>query len=155
MVNAVLSGNHFRHRLHQIGAELPHLRVARIAAYPGVAHIKNVVQTRYTTGLVQQGDTLGAAPDVAVHAVAPNIEAGTGGGVRPLGVNHELVCKIILVQPGCSGQIVRPVFPIPGQFLCRLLGKVQVFLCFIWHCVPPFIFRGEQKSERPFQVTRL
>ena len=34
MVNAVLSGKHFRHRLHQIGAELPYLRVARIAAHP-------------------------------------------------------------------------------------------------------------------------
>ncbi|MDU8656432.1 hypothetical protein ACSOV5_05655 [Faecalibacterium prausnitzii] len=52
MVNAVLSGNHFRHRLHQIGAELPHLRVTGIAAHPGVAHIKDIVQTRHTAGLV-------------------------------------------------------------------------------------------------------
>ncbi|WP_243111179.1 hypothetical protein [Faecalibacterium sp. OM04-11BH] len=52
MANAVLSGNHFRHRLHQIGAELPHLRVTGIAAHPGVAHIKDIVQTRHTAGLV-------------------------------------------------------------------------------------------------------
>ncbi|WP_371293028.1 hypothetical protein [Faecalibacterium sp.] len=52
MVNAVLSGKHFRHRLHQIGAELPYLRVARIAAHPGVAHIENIVQARYAAGLV-------------------------------------------------------------------------------------------------------
>ena len=52
MVNAVLSGNHFRHRLHQIGAELPHLRVTGIAAHPGIAHIKDIVQTRHTAGLV-------------------------------------------------------------------------------------------------------
>ena len=52
LLNTVLSGKHFRHRLHQIGAELPHLRVTRIAAHPGIAHIKNIVQTRHTAGLV-------------------------------------------------------------------------------------------------------
>ena len=49
--------------------------------------------------------------------------------------------RSLLVQPGCSGQVVRPVFPIPGQFFCRLLGKVQAFLRFVWHCVPPSDFR--------------
>ncbi|XXK67546.1 hypothetical protein AB2427_08225 [Faecalibacterium prausnitzii] len=43
---------HFRNRLHQIGTELPHLRVTGIAAHPGVAHIKDIVQTRHTAGLV-------------------------------------------------------------------------------------------------------
>ena len=52
MVNAVLSGNHFRHRLHQIGAELPYFWVTRITAYSSVAHIENIVQTRNTAGLV-------------------------------------------------------------------------------------------------------
>ena len=52
VLDTVLSGKHFRHRLHQIGAELPHLRVTRIAAHPGIAHIKNIVQTRHTAGLV-------------------------------------------------------------------------------------------------------
>ena len=52
MPDTVFSGKHFRHRLHQIGAELPHLRVTRIAAHPGIAHIKNIVQTRHTAGLV-------------------------------------------------------------------------------------------------------
>lgn len=48
---------------------------------------------------------------------------------------------VVLVQPGCSGQVVRPVFPIPGQFLCCLLGEIKIFLRFVWHCVPPFSFR--------------
>ena len=52
MLNTVLSGNHFRHRLHQIGTELPYLRVTGIAAHPGVAHIKDIVQTRHTAGLI-------------------------------------------------------------------------------------------------------
>ncbi len=52
MLNTVLSGKHFRHRLHQVIVKLPHLRVTGIAAHPGVAHIKDIVQTRHTAGLV-------------------------------------------------------------------------------------------------------
>ena len=52
LLNTVLSGKHFRHRLNQIGAELPHIRVTGITAHPGIAHIENVVQTRNTAGLV-------------------------------------------------------------------------------------------------------
>ena len=52
VLDTVLSDKHFRHRLNQIGAELPHIWVTRIAAHPGVGHIENVVQTRHTAGLV-------------------------------------------------------------------------------------------------------
>ena len=52
LLNTVLSGKHFRNRLNQIGAELPHIRVTGITAHPGIAHIENVVQPRNTAGLV-------------------------------------------------------------------------------------------------------
>lgn len=52
MPDAVLSSEHFRHRLNQIGAELPYFRITRITPYSSVAHIENVVQTRNTAGLV-------------------------------------------------------------------------------------------------------
>ncbi|MFQ7588875.1 MAG: hypothetical protein ACLRMO_13860 [Faecalibacterium prausnitzii] len=50
--DAVGGGEHFRNRLFQVVVVLPHLRVTGIAAHPGVAHIKDVVQTRHTAGLV-------------------------------------------------------------------------------------------------------
>ena len=52
VMDTVLSGKHFRHRLNQIGAELPYFWVMRITAYSSVAHIENIVQTRNTAGLV-------------------------------------------------------------------------------------------------------
>ena len=124
---------HFRNRLHQIGTELPHLRVTGIAAHPGIRHIKNVVQTRESAGFVQQGDALRATSDIAVHPVVPNIIVSAGGSIGPLGVDHELVGKRVLVQPGCSGQIVRPAFPVSGQAVRRALGKGKVFFGFAWH----------------------
>ena len=50
--DAVDSGERFRNRLFQIIVVLPHLRVTGITAHPGVAHIKDIVQTRHTAGLV-------------------------------------------------------------------------------------------------------
>ncbi|MFR8952042.1 MAG: hypothetical protein ACLVHP_11900 [Faecalibacterium prausnitzii] len=138
--DAVGLAQHFRNRLHQIRAELPHLRVTGIAAHPGVRHIENVVQARESAGFVQQGDALRATPDIAVHPVAPNVKFGAGGGIGPLGVDHQLVCKGVLVQPGCGGQVIRPTFPVPGQAICRALRKGKIFFGFAWHSVPPFFF---------------
>ena len=50
--DAVGLAQHLRNRLFQIVVKLPHLRVTGIAAHPGVAHIKDIVQTRHTAGLV-------------------------------------------------------------------------------------------------------
>ena len=136
--DAVGLAQHLRNRLFQVVVVLPHLRITGIAAHPGVRHIENVVQSRESTGFVQQGDALSTPAHIAVHAVIPNVEAGAGGGIRPLGVDHQLVCKTVLVQPGCSGQVVRPVFPIPGQAVRCALGKGEIFFGFAWHSVPPF-----------------
>ncbi|MGY6766250.1 hypothetical protein [Faecalibacterium prausnitzii] len=131
--DAVGLAQHFRNRLHQIGTELPHLRVTGIAAHPGVAYVKDVVQPGEAAGFVQQSDALGTSAHIAVHPIVPDVEVGAGGGIRALGVDHELVGKRVLVQPGCGGQVVRPAFPIPGQAVGRALGKGEIFFGFAWH----------------------
>ncbi|MSC53109.1 hypothetical protein GKE10_14710 [Faecalibacterium prausnitzii] len=138
--DAVGLAQHFRNRLFQVVVELPHLRVTGIAAHPGVRHVKNVVQTGESAGFIQQGDSLGTPAHIAVHPVVPDVKVGAGGSIRALGVDHELVCKTVLVQPGCGGQVVRPAFPIPGQAVGRALGKGEIFFGFAWHSVPPFGF---------------
>ena len=124
---------HLRNRLFQVVVVLPHLRVTGIAAHPGVRHIENVVQSGKSAGFVQQGDALGTPAHIAVHPVVPDVKVGAGGGIRALGVDHQLVCKGVLVQPGCGGQVVRPVFPISGQTIRRALGKGEIFFGFAWH----------------------
>ncbi len=52
--DAVGLAQHLRNRLHQIGTELPHLRVTGIAAHPGVAYVKDVMQPGESAGFVQQ-----------------------------------------------------------------------------------------------------
>ncbi|WP_243139292.1 MULTISPECIES: hypothetical protein [unclassified Faecalibacterium] len=136
--DAVGGGEHFRNRLFQVIVVLPHLRVTGIAAHSGVRHIENVVQPGESAGFIQQSNALGTPTHIAVHPVVPDVEVGAGGGIGALGVDHQLVCKGVLVQPGCSGQIVRPAFPVPGQAVRRALGKGEIFFGFAWHSVPPF-----------------
>ena len=148
--DAVGGGEHFRNRLHQIGTELPHLRVTGIAANPGIAYVKDVVQSGKSAGFIQQGDALRATPDIAVHPVAPNVKFGAGGGIGSLSVDHQLVCKGVLVQPGCCGQVVRPAFPVPCQTVCRAPGKGEIFLGFVWHFGLLFQILGYKNSGQPF-----
>ena len=70
---------------------------------------------------------------ITVHPVVPDVKVGAGGGIRALGVDHELVRKTVLVQPGCGGQVVRPAFLVSGQAVGRALGKGEIFFGFAWH----------------------
>ncbi|WP_270834433.1 hypothetical protein [Faecalibacterium prausnitzii] len=141
---------HFRNRLFQIVIVLPHLRVTGIAAHPGVAYVKDVVQPGESAGFVQQGDALGTPAHITVHPVVPDVKVGAGGGIGALGVDHQLVRKGVLVQPGCGGQIVRPAFPIPGQAVRRALGKGEIFFGFAWHFSLLFQILEYKKSGQPF-----
>ncbi|MFV8831279.1 hypothetical protein ABI138_02560 [Faecalibacterium prausnitzii] len=51
--DAIGLAQHFRNRLLQVVVVLPHLRVAGIAAHPGVAYVKNVVQAGKSAGFIQ------------------------------------------------------------------------------------------------------
>ena len=149
--DAVGLAQHLRNRLHQIRAELPHLRVTGIAAHPGVRHIENVVQAGKSAGFVQQCNALGTPAHITVHPVVPDVKVGAGGGIRALGVDHQLVRKGVLVQPGCGGQVVRPAFPVPGQAVRRALGKGEVFFGFAWQSVPPLKFMVNKKASGLFR----
>ncbi|WP_242960738.1 hypothetical protein [Faecalibacterium prausnitzii] len=149
--DAVGLAQHLRNRLFQVIVVLPHLRVTGIAAHSGVAYVKDVVQPGKSAGFVQQGNALGTPAHIAVHSVVPNIVVGAGGGIRALGVDHQLVRKGVFVQPGCGGQVVRPAFPVPGQTIRRALGKGKIFFGFAWHSVPPFNLVVNKKASGLFR----
>ncbi|WP_270835214.1 hypothetical protein, partial [Faecalibacterium prausnitzii] len=149
--DAVGGGEHFRNRLFQVIVVLPHLRVTGIAAHPGVAYVKDVIQPGESAGFFQQSDALGTPAHITVHPVVPDVKVGAGGGIGALGVDHQLVCKGVLVQPGCGGQVVRPAFPVSGQTVGCALGKGKVFFGFAWHSVPPFNLVVNKKASGLFR----
>ena len=97
MADAVGSSQCIRNRLFQIIVVLPQVGVTGIAAHSGVRHIENVVQARESAGFVQQSDALGTPAHITVHPAIPDIVVGAGGGIGPLGVDHQLVRKRVLV----------------------------------------------------------
>ena len=61
---------------------------------PGVRHVKDVFQGGPTPPvLADEGDALGAGLHPPPHGVVPQLHAGAGGGVGPLGVDQELFVK--------------------------------------------------------------
>ena len=63
----------------------------------GVGDVKDIPQPGPVPGIVHQGDALGAAPDIAAHLVIPQVILRTGGSVRALGVDHQLVMEGVFV----------------------------------------------------------
>ena len=62
----------------------------------GIRYVKNVFQMWPATAvLMDECDALGPGLDPPTHGPIPQLHAGTGGGVRALGVNQKLVVKII------------------------------------------------------------
>ncbi|MFV8802714.1 hypothetical protein [Faecalibacterium taiwanense] len=149
-VNAIVFCQHRPDRLFQGFIDLPQVRVQGVSPRCRIRHIKDIVQARESAGFVQQSDALGTPAHITVHPVVPDVKVGAGSGIRALGVDHQLVRKWVLVQPGCGGQVVRPAFPIPGQAVRRALGKGEVFFGFAWHFGLLLQILGYKNSGQPF-----
>ena len=100
-----------------------------------VRNIKHIAQPGPVAGIVHQRDTLGAAPDVAAHAVVPQVVFGAGGGIRALGVDHQLLMERIFVETGDGGEKARPLLPAAGELPRHLVGHLRVLFSFGWHGV--------------------
>ncbi|OUN68505.1 hypothetical protein B5G12_12585 [Faecalibacterium sp. An58] len=130
---AITALQHSLHRDSMPILQRPQPGITRIGPGTGVGQIKHIPQAQSVAHIVQQGDALGAAPDIAVHAVVPDVITGAGGGVGPLGIDHELVRVRVLVQPADCRQKARPALPVSGQAAGSVLGELRVVECFFGH----------------------
>lgn len=69
----------------------------------GVRHIKDIPQSGRIAGWVDQRDALRAATHIPPHDALPQIVFRTGGRIRALRVDYELLMVRVLVQPGSGG----------------------------------------------------
>lgn len=107
------SGNH----LFMLLAIFPEVGVTGAFRGAGICHIENIFEFGRITGVVNEGDSLCTAPNVATHTPVPQFVVCTGGGFRPLGINHELLMVGVFIEPGSGGQKIRPVLIASGYFL--------------------------------------
>ena len=69
--NLVSALQHGRHRIPVLFLQLPQPGSAGMFAGPGVRDVEHIAQTGFITGIVHQGDTLGATAHIAAHFFIP------------------------------------------------------------------------------------
>ena len=128
----VITGNiigALQHGLHGIQMallQLPQPGSAGMFTGSGVGNIKNIAQAGSVPGIVHQSDSLGAAPYIPAHLFIPQIVLCTGGGVRTLGVDHQLLMERVLVKAGSSGEKPCPFLPAPRELRCHLVRHLCI-----------------------------
>ena len=130
----------FQHGVDSIRVAFIHLPKERAAGvFPAarVRHIEHIMNPGNIGGGIHQGNSLGAAPHIPAHGVVPQIEARTGRGVRPLGVDHQLLMVRVFVKAGGCPQEGSPILVAARNLPRSILGHLRVGQCFIRHLVSP------------------
>ena len=128
----VITGNiigAFQHDLHGIQMallQLPQPGSAGMFTGPGVRDVEHIAQTGFITGIVHQSNPFGTAPYIPAHLFIPQIVLRTGGGVRSLGVDHQLFMERVFVKSGSSGEKPCPFLPAPRELRCHLLRHLCI-----------------------------
>ena len=118
-----------QHGLHGIQMallQLPQPGSAGMFTGSGVGNIKDIAQAWSVSGIVHQSDPLGAASYIPAHLFIPQIVLCTGGGVRSLGVDHQLLMERVLVKTGSSGEKPCPFLPAPRELCCHLVRHLRI-----------------------------
>ena len=97
----------------------------------GVGDVKDIPQRRAASAVVHKGNSPRTAFDVPPHAAVPEIICCAGRGVRPLGVDHELIQVRILIEPGGGLQKSRPSAEAAGQLHRRMVGHLRIEFVFV------------------------
>jgi len=116
-------------RLH-----LPQVGRPRAPNRTGVRHIKNVLQMGPSAAVfTDQGDALRTGFHPAPHSVVPQFHAGTGRGVRALGMEQELVIERIFVEPATGVQVPFPTVHASCDFVGGVVCQLGYELKFAYH----------------------
>ncbi|WP_418430825.1 hypothetical protein [Blautia sp.] len=82
---------------------LPQIRPTGMFPFPGIRHIEDIAQPQSVSGIINQGNPFGAAPDIPAHLFIPEVIFRAGGSVRTLGINHHLLMIRVFVKTGGGG----------------------------------------------------
>ena len=118
------------HRRLVLGPELPQIGAAGTFSAAGIRHIKHIAQARLAAAGVHQGDAPGPTADIPAHPSVPEVVFRAGGGLRALGVDHQLLMVWVLIEAGGGGEKGRPL-PVtarnlPGGLVCHLRENLGV-----------------------------
>jgi hypothetical protein len=73
-----------------------------------IRHVENMPECRCACAVVQKCNALCATVHPAAHMLVPQLDGSTGGGVRALCINEDLLLERIFVQAGSGLEKGRP-----------------------------------------------
>ncbi|WP_235930940.1 MULTISPECIES: hypothetical protein [Eisenbergiella] len=117
---------HGRYGIHVPFLQLPQPGGTGMFTGSGVGNIEHIAQAGAVPGIVHQSDTLGAAPHIPAHLFIPQVVLCTGGSVRALGIDHQLLMERVLVKAGSSGEKPCPFLPAPRELRCHLVRHLCI-----------------------------
>ncbi len=124
-------------------AVLPQPGAAGVLLLTGVRHIKDIAHPVLTSAGVDEGDTPGSLHHIPAHLLTPQFIAGTGGGIRALGVDHQLFPVGVFVDTAHHSQKAGPLLVATGDLMGGAVGKLQIRQGLIRHRQhPPGQCRG-------------
>ena len=91
-------------------AHLPDPRRFAVLDRVGICNIMDIGQIRLAAvAFADESDRCCSGIDPAAHFIIPEPDVRAGSGVGALGVDEELIVKIIrFVEPGCCGEELHP-----------------------------------------------
>ncbi|MCD8099407.1 MAG: hypothetical protein LUE06_02340 [Oscillospiraceae bacterium] len=136
-VPIIIALQHGRNNAGMFFPKLPQVDDPGIFPPSGVGNIEHIAYPWSATGTVDEGDALASTPDIAPHALVPEVVLRTGGSLRALGVNHKLLVERIFVKPRGGGQETRPRRIASGNLPCRIVCQLCICLYLTRHKFPP------------------
>ena len=130
----------FQHGAYRVRVFLPVFpQVAALGKLPAarVRHVEHIQKPRPFAAAVDEGDALGAPADIPAHLFVPEVVLRAGGGVRTLGVDHDLLGVGVFVQPCGGGEKARPAPVAAGDLPLRLVRHLHIRLQLARHIDPP------------------
>ena len=89
----------------------------------GIRHIKDVLQPGPAAAvLADEGDSYRPGPDPPPHPLIPQLHTGAGRGIRPLGVDQQLVIEWVFMETRSGVQILLPAGRIPRNGMGGLIS---------------------------------
>lgn len=113
--NIVSTLQHGGDTVRMLWAKLPQPDSTGVFQTAGIRYVEHIAELRLVASGVNEGDTLGTTAHISAHGLVPDIVLGAGGGVGPLGVDHDLFVVGVLVQSCGGGEKIRPSLIAPGE----------------------------------------
>ena len=90
-VHTVAAFQHGAYRVRVFRPVFPQVAALWKFSAARVRHIEHIPKPRPFAAAVDEGDALGAPADIPAHLFVPEVVLRAGGGVRTLGVDHDLL----------------------------------------------------------------